>query len=283
MLIAQVTDTHIGFDPGNPREFNRQRLDAILDALINAPQMPDLLLATGDLTDRGDFSSYGLLQSALADLPFPVLPCVGNHDSRAAFLTHFPGYADTNGFVQYVHDMPEFRLIVIDTLEEGRHGGAFCDARAAWLRQRLAEAGETPVYIIMHHPPFDCGIDWMLTDVREPWVARFQTAIADAPQVRGLICGHLHRPVTAAWQGLTVTVCGASAPQVVLDLRPMNPEQPDDRPLITAEAPKYALHYWNGREIVSYFQAAEDSEVLARFTGRMSDLVAHLQGERPQS
>ncbi len=28
MLIAQITDLHLGFDEGNPVEFNRKRLDA---------------------------------------------------------------------------------------------------------------------------------------------------------------------------------------------------------------------------------------------------------------
>ena len=27
MLIAQITDIHLGFDPDNPAEFNRKRLD----------------------------------------------------------------------------------------------------------------------------------------------------------------------------------------------------------------------------------------------------------------
>ena len=27
MLLAQVTDIHLGFDPDNPSEFNRKRLD----------------------------------------------------------------------------------------------------------------------------------------------------------------------------------------------------------------------------------------------------------------
>ena len=27
MLVAQITDIHLGFEPGNPDELNRQRLD----------------------------------------------------------------------------------------------------------------------------------------------------------------------------------------------------------------------------------------------------------------
>ncbi|MEY4270146.1 MAG: hypothetical protein RLZZ58_1362, partial [Pseudomonadota bacterium] len=203
MLIAQITDVHIGFEPGNPDEYNRKRLDAVLDRLIEGPNRPDLLLATGDITDRGDPDSYRRLATALSRCPFPVYPSVGNHDMRDAFSRHFPGLTDDDGFVQYVVDLPEMRLITLDTLEVGRHGGAFCEVRARWLSDRLNEKPGTPTYIVMHHPPVEVGLEWMNTDHREPWVARFADTIAGHGQVRGLICGHLHRSITASWNGLT--------------------------------------------------------------------------------
>ena len=138
MLIAQITDIHIGFDPDNPAEYNRKRLDDVLDVLIEGPNRPDLLLATGDITDRGDSDSYRRLATAFSRCPFPVWPSVGNHDLRDNFHAQFPGFGDGNGFVQYVIDLPQLRLVTVDTLEEGRHGGAFCEARAAWLDAELA-------------------------------------------------------------------------------------------------------------------------------------------------
>lgn len=52
MLIAQITDVHIGFEPGNPDEPNMQRLQAVIRRLVEGPNRPDLLLMTGDLTNR---------------------------------------------------------------------------------------------------------------------------------------------------------------------------------------------------------------------------------------
>jgi 3',5'-cyclic-AMP phosphodiesterase len=282
MLLAQITDVHIGFDTGNPDEFNRQRLDAVLARLADGPNPPDVLLATGDLTDKGDDESYARLAAAFAATPWPVYPCVGNHDVRDAFVRHFPGFADEHGFIQYERDAGAMRLIVIDTLEEGRHGGAFCDTRVAWLRVRLAERRDVPTYIVMHHPPVDCGIEWMTTDPTEPWVAAFRSAIAGAGQLRGLICGHLHRSLTLQWQGLTVAICSSTAPQVSLDLRPIDVDAPDGRPMIVAEDPAYALHHWNGETLVSYFDRAAPGDVLARYDGRMQGLVRELIGERPE-
>jgi 3',5'-cyclic AMP phosphodiesterase CpdA len=281
MLIAQITDLHIGFDPDNPAEYNRKRLDEVLDVLIEGPNRPDLLLATGDITDRGDPASYRRLVTAFSRCPFPVWPSVGNHDLRDNFREYFPGLGDGNGFIQYSVDLPELRLVTVDTLEEGRHGGAFCNVRAAWLDAELAKDKDRPTYIVMHHPPVECGIDWMNTHSDEPWVHRFTEVVRRHPQVRGLICGHLHRSVTVAWEGRTVAICSSTAPQVSLDLRPIDEDRPDDRPMIVAEDPAYALHHWNGRELVSFYDHAGGHTMLAKYDERLQPLVRELKAERP--
>jgi 3',5'-cyclic-AMP phosphodiesterase len=281
MLIAQITDIHIGFEPDNPAEYNRKRLDEVLDVLIDGPNRPDLLLATGDIADLGDAASYRRLATAFSRCPFPVWPSVGNHDLRDNFNVQFPGMLDPNGFVQYVIELGALRLVTVDTLEEGRHGGAFCAQRAAWLDAELAKAPDTPTYIIMHHPPVESGIDWMNTHPEEPWVAKFTAVVRRHSQVRGLICGHLHRSVTVAWEGRTVAICSSTAPQVSLDLRPIDAERPDDRPMIIAEDPAYALHHWNGRELVSFYDHAGGHTMLAKYDERLQPLVRELKAERP--
>ena len=283
MLIAQITDVHIGFDPLSENELNLQRFHAVLQALIDGPNQPDLLLLTGDLTDRGDAESYARLRKALAHCPYPCLPLVGNHDVRDAFHAAFANCDDGAGFVQYVHDTDDVRFIIIDTLEEGRHGGAYCERRAAWLDARLAEAPDKPTYIAMHHPPIECGIEWMNTAPDEPWVRAFSAVIAGHPQVRGLICGHLHRSVTAAWEGRTVSICASSAPQVTADFNPMDSDFPDGRPMIVAENPAYALHRWNGRELVSFYMDVAEVPVLARYDAKMQPLIQHLEEERQEA
>jgi 3',5'-cyclic AMP phosphodiesterase CpdA len=47
MLIAQITDIHLGFEPDTPDEFNRLRLDRTVQALLEMDPRPDLLLAPG--------------------------------------------------------------------------------------------------------------------------------------------------------------------------------------------------------------------------------------------
>ena len=286
MLIAQITDIHIGFDKskagGNPEEHNMLRLRAVLDKLVNGPNVPDLLLLSGDLTEDGAAQDYARLAEAVAVCPFPVWPMTGNHDSRAALRAAFaqtPGSPED--FVHYVLDHGALRIVVLDTLEIGRHGGGFCEARARWLDETLATAPDKPTLVALHHPPFPAGIPWMDTDPREPWVARLAGALSGHGQVKGLIAGHLHRTILSNWDGLPVVVCPSVAPAVGLDLTPIDADRPDDRTLITDEPPGYCLHLWNGTDVVTHFEYAGNYRVFARYDTGLQGMIREMMGERP--
>jgi 3',5'-cyclic AMP phosphodiesterase CpdA len=281
MLIAQITDIHLGFEPDSPGEYNRQRLDRVVGELAAMEPRPDLLLATGDLIDRGDRASYERLAEAFSELPFPVHYALGNHDVRATFAEVFPEARFDAGFLQYAIETPAMRLLVLDTLEEGRHGGAFCETRANWLSMQLDAEPERRTLIVQHHPPIEVGIAWMNTDPAEPWVERLAACLRGRSNVIGLICGHIHRAVTAHWEDLVVATCASTAPQVALDLRPIDPDRPDQRPLIVADPPGYALHWWNGRELVTHWQTAEDHTVLASYDANLQGMIQHMLAERP--
>ena len=283
MLIAQITDLHIGFDRGNPDEPNQERLERVLDRLIGGPNRPDLLLLTGDLTEFGDAESYRRIADSVARCPFPVWPMMGNHDLRAPLLKALPDTPSQGGFVHYALSLDGLRLILLDTTQEGRHGGAFCAARAQWLSDELAAHPDTPTVIAMHHPPVETGIAWMDVGQSEAWIARFAAAIADHRQVQAILSGHLHRNILTLWNGAALAVCASTAPQAALDLNSSNPDQPDGRPMIVAEPPAYALHRWDGQRLVSHSEAVGDFPVLARFDAAMQPVVRLIDGERGTS
>lgn len=281
MLVAQITDIHLGFEPDSPREFNRQRLDATLAALTALDPAPDLLLATGDLVDRGDVDSYRRLKEALSPLPFPVHYALGNHDVRKAFAQVFPERPFVDGFLQYTVAAGPLRLVVIDTLVEGRHGGGLCETRAKWLCDRLDEDTDTPTLVVQHHPPVEVGIPWMNTDPAEPWVERLAACLRGRKNIVGLICGHIHRAITTRWEDTIVATCPSTAPQVALELQPIDPAVADGRPLIVADPPAYALHWWNGRELITHYDTAEPHEVLASYDEGLKSMIANMLSERP--
>ncbi len=179
MLIAQMTDIHIGFDPdAKPEELNRIRFGAVLERILSSPNRPDFLVLSGDLTDHGDRESFEKTAKVLEDVDCPLLPLVGNHDSREELLRAFPETPSDGEFIHYVVESDGLRIICLDTFEPGRHGGAFCTERRDWLKLQLEAGRGRPCVIFMHHPPIVSGIDWMDPARDEQWIANFAEAVS---------------------------------------------------------------------------------------------------------
>jgi uncharacterized membrane protein YhaH (DUF805 family) len=282
MLIAQLTDIHLGFEPDNPGEMNRQRLDQAVAKLSTLSPRPDFLICTGDLTDRGDRASYERLREALSPLPFPYYLVVGNHDLRQPLRDVFPEVKTDNGFIQYEIDAGPLRVLVLDTLEENRHAGAFGPDRAQWLDARLREKPGRPTLLVLHHPPVYTGIDWMTLAPNETWAPALTAVVSRHRNVAGAIAGHVHRPIVAPWAGTVLRVCPSCAPQVTLELGPMDLEQPDGRPLIQEEPPAFALHLWTGTSLVTHYGRVEDPTTLLRFDKGFQPVLKHFEEERGQ-
>lgn len=280
MLIAQVTDIHLGFQPDDPAEMNRKRFDEVVDSLLSLSPQPDLLLATGDLTESGTIASYQTLKTIIDRLPFPVHLALGNHDLRDNFRSVFPDVPlSATGHVQYAVNHGPLRFVVLDTLEEGHHGGALTAAQAQWLDETLAQ-DDRPTIIVLHHPPIETGNGWMTEDLDAPWVQRLAAVVRRHPQIIRMITGHLHRAIVTGWHGTTLAVCPSSAPQVAIDFRDIDGDNPDGRDMIVAELPGFALHYWTGRDLITHFCAGGEHPVLARYNARMQPTVQHILAER---
>jgi 3',5'-cyclic AMP phosphodiesterase CpdA len=259
MKLIHITDPHL-VAPGaklfglDPLERLRQCIDDILAHHRDAA----LCVITGDLADRGEPAAYAALAGQLARLPMPVHPLLGNHDSREAFVAAFPAaMRDADGFVQAVVRRPEGDFVFLDTLEAGTHGGRLCDARLAWLRARLDEAGPRPVYLFMHHPPFAVGIPSLdRIALREPH--RLAALLEGRRNIRHLFYGHVHRPVCGSWRGIPVSTMRGLNHQVPFDLW-----TPDDVPH-SHEPPAYAVALIGDDQVVVHFHDYLDRRTLVR-------------------
>jgi 3',5'-cyclic AMP phosphodiesterase CpdA len=203
--IIQITDTHLirpgetihGLDPA-------ARLRAVVDDILLSHADADLVVVTGDMTDRGEGEAFMLFRDEIARLSMPVRLLLGNHDDRGAFRAAFPDHpVDHNGFVQSFIDAPDGigRLIFLDTNETGWSGGRLCAARLAWLDDRLAEVADQPVTIFMHHPPADLGLThFEKINLADP--APFLTRLSAHPGgIRMIVIGHMHLPISGTLAG----------------------------------------------------------------------------------
>lgn len=243
MLLAQITDMHI-VAPGRlllGRVDTAAYLARTVDALNRLDPLPDLVVATGDLVEHGTPEEYEHLCHLLAPLRMPVFTIPGNHDARDAMRAAFAGdgYLPADGFLHYVVEDFPLRLVAVDTLVPGKGGGAVCAERLAWIEAALAAAPDRPTAIIMHHPPFPTGIEYMDGHGLENADA-FAAIVARHPQVERVLCGHLHRSIDRRFAGTVAGTAPSTAHQIRLDLRPAAPLN------FMFEPAGYQLHLWNG-------------------------------------
>jgi Icc protein len=244
MLIAQITDLHVR--PRGKLAYERVDTNAMLQAAVatieGLPRKPDLVIASGDLTDCGLAEEYKLLRCLLEPLSMPVYLVPGNHDRRAELFAEFgsDGYfRNDDGFLHYTVEGHALRLIGLDTVVPGEGHGEMCAARLGWLEARLAEQPGRPTLIFMHHPPFGTGLADMDRincrdgDAMAALLRRFDT-------IERVVCGHHHRHITVRWAGTVGSVAPSTGHQVTLDLVPDN-----SRTTFTMEPPGFHLHLWS--------------------------------------
>jgi len=224
-IIAQISDMHIKA-PGRlayGKVDTALLLARALETLTALPQKPQALLMTGDLTDFGRPGEYAHLLELLAGLDIPVLPLMGNHDSRPEFLDAFGGLpllegCREMGFVNYAARVGGVRVLTLDTHTPGDAAGRLCPERLGWLRAELQAEPETPTVVAMHHPPVHSFIGHMdeigLVEGQEG----LEELLAESPQVELVTCGHLHRFMVGRCGGVPTLAAPAPGHQVVMDL-----------------------------------------------------------------
>jgi 3',5'-cyclic AMP phosphodiesterase CpdA len=247
VLIAQITDLHVRPKGAVVHHMapTAPYLRRTLEALEALDSRPDLIVATGDLTDRGKPKEYRRLRKLLAHTSIPVLLVPGNHDDRAvlraAFTDH--AYLPPRGPLQWSVDVGPLRVIGLDSLRKRHPGGELDAERLAWLAARLAEAPTRPTLLAMHHPPFAIGVGPVDAHGFRG-VEAFAALVAAHPQIARIVCGHVHRTTTVAFAGTAASTAPSTAPQLVLD-------RAGAFYRLRLEAPGFALHRWTGSRIVT--------------------------------
>jgi 3',5'-cyclic-AMP phosphodiesterase len=265
MLIAQISDFHL--KPRGELAYAVADTEAPLrravDHINRLNPSPDVVLVTGDLSDGGEDESYSFLRELLSSLKPPCFFVPGNHDRKQGLRRAFPEHAylsrpvraEGRDYLCYALEDFPLRLIGLDTVTPGEHGGGFDGNRMIWLEKTLSARRDAPTVLFMHHPPFACAIGHMDKEVFRGWQA-FETLIANHPQVERVLCGHLHRPVFRRFGGTIASACPALGMQLCLDLREEAPSA------FKMEPPSVMLHLWTclwGQEtLLSHLDIIED-------------------------
>lgn len=257
MKIIHLTDLHLcapedrvwGLDPC-------ERAGRVLDDIARLHADAAFCVISGDLANDGDRQAYRWLAARLAAFPLQTFLMVGNHDDRPALRAELPGVMDDGqGFVQGMHATPQGIFLFLDTLNDPTLTvGEYCTARQDWLRTRLAEAAGRPVFIFMHHPPFDIGIRRMdcIKLAESDAFAEIVAPPNARHDIRHIFFGHVHRPVSLGWNGIPCTALPGTSHQIPLVEKAAGP--------FTVEPAMYAAVLIEAGRVVVHMDAPLDRQ-----------------------
>lgn len=257
MLVAILSDLHIKANG----KFAYQQVDTLgaleksIQHINNFHPAINQVIITGDLADFGLVEEYELIRKQLSQLNMPMAIVPGNHDNRQALrevLSTCTSFAH-DSYVTFYLEINDWVWIGLDSLVAGKPHGYIDKEQQQWLIGQLEKKPERPHMLCWHHPPMPVGIAHM--DIQNLHNAEELAEIVRShPQVKGIVCGHLHRPIVANWCDKPTWVVPAHNHAVTLDLAP------HADPSFMLEAPAIQLFKLVGSNIVSHLSYINDTK-----------------------
>jgi 3',5'-cyclic AMP phosphodiesterase CpdA len=254
VIVAQISDLHIR-RRGHVMHYMPNTADFLqrtIERLHRMNPRPGIVLATGDLVERGSPHEYRRLRTIFSRLEIPYFLLPGNHDDREALRKAFRDhrYLRTfEGHASYALDAWPLRIIALDSTDPRHIGGYLDNERLHWLETELAAHRHRPTIVALHHPPFRTGIAAMDAHGfinRE----RFGEIVARNPQVARVVSGHVHTVLMRAWNGTLACTAPSTSPQFVIGRSRLG---------IGVEAAGVLLHEWNFNAEIRTYIARLDS------------------------
>ena len=197
-VLLQISDPHFGTEQA-----------PVVEALatLARQQQPDVLVFSGDITQRARPAQFRAARAFADRLGAPVLAVPGNHDIPLldwwARLRHpYARYIAAFGTdLEPVHRSPELMVVCVNTTRAWRHQNGEISGRQVDRVARLlvrAESAQLRV-VVVHQPVAVTRADDLSNRLRGHAAALERWAAAGADLVMG---GHIHLPYVMALQGL---------------------------------------------------------------------------------
>ncbi len=205
LRLIQITDLHLFGDPSGKllglttrQSFESVLAHALKEGVGDEPR-PLALALTGDLVHDESPEGYAYLARVLKSTGLPCYCIPGNHDCRDLMESHLGAAAV--GTVAGRRLGP-WHLVFLDSTCVGEDGGRLGFDQLRCLEALIA-AEPAPTLIFLHQHPVPVQSAWMDT----MGVSNGEELIALAarhPQIRALLCGHIHQDFTATRGDCTI-------------------------------------------------------------------------------
>jgi len=197
-VLLHISDTHFGTEQPD-----------VVEALVAfaAQQRPDVVVLSGDITQRARPAQFRAAKAFVDRLGAPVLALPGNHDIAlfdlwARLTRPYARYAKVFGpELEPVHSSQDLLVVCVNTTRAWRHkNGEVSAAQIDRVSKLLASAGPRQLRVVVVHQPA------AVTQVGDrPNLLRGHRAVTRAWSAAGadlLMGGHIHLPYTLALHGL---------------------------------------------------------------------------------
>lgn len=198
-VLLQISDTHFGTEQ-----------PAVVEALVAlaAQQRPDLVVLSGDITQRARPAQFRAAKAFVDRLGVPVLAIPGNHDIAlfdlwARLTRPYARYSAVFGAeLEPVHDTADLLVVGVNTTRAWRHkNGEVSLAQIDRVAELLCAARPQQLRLVVVHQPVAVTLASDRSNLLRGHRAATQAwSAAGADLVMG---GHIHLPFTLALPGLT--------------------------------------------------------------------------------
>lgn len=197
-VLLQISDPHFGTERA-----------AVVDALatLARQQRPDLIVLSGDITQRARPAQFRAARAFTDRLGAPVLAVPGNHDLPlfdpwARLCRPYARYVAAFGDdLEPVHRSPELLVVGVNTTRAWRHKhGEVSGPQVERVARLLEQAAPAQLRVVVVHQPVAVTVVQDLPNLlrgRAPALRRWAAAGADL-----VMGGHIHLPDVLALPGL---------------------------------------------------------------------------------
>jgi Icc protein len=198
--IVQITDCHLPAD--REQHYRGVNAHTMLEQMLAKVRTdsPDLLLASGDLSEDASPESYQALKESFDSIGIPVLALPGNHDDAGLLADAFPG-SPVGGVEVTSHG--DWQMIRLNSCVEGKPDGRISDEMLIQLKVLLEQEPQRPRLIALHHQPLLIG---------SPWIDKFPLLnpggflqlIDQCSGVKVVLWGHVHQVFDGDRRGIAM-------------------------------------------------------------------------------
>jgi 3',5'-cyclic AMP phosphodiesterase CpdA len=221
LRILHLSDTHFAGDGGrhygvvDTAEHLRRALSHVSHLTF------DLVVVSGDVSEDGSEASYRQIRDAVTPWTLArgarMVFAMGNHDQRDAFRAvlgegqpdadelPLPGI-DLDRPVASLVEQDGWRVVVLDSSVPGTGYGTLEPEQLSFLREAIAEPSAHGTIVVVHHPPLRAQTDLLDALALDTHDGQELLDIVRGTDVRVILSGHYHLPITEIVAGVPVTV-----------------------------------------------------------------------------